>query len=58
MNDFQSVESGRGLLKDFYDDGDATESAVRDALREKRRKLSEKILVPTKEDMENGNEPQ
>lgn len=53
MNDFQTTESGRGLLKDFYDDD---ESPVRKALREKRKQLSEKILIPTKEEMENGNE--
>ena len=41
-NDFQTIESGSGLLKNDYMDGEATRSA----LKKKRLKLTETKLGP------------
>lgn len=55
MNQFQSIESGSGLLKNSYQ-GDVrdqqTESPMVKALRERRKRLTEKIAVPSKEEAE------
>jgi hypothetical protein len=50
MNNFQSMQSGQGLLKDVYDsDGD---SPVERALRKRAQKLKEKTIEPTKDELE------
>ncbi len=40
MNNFQSIESGEGLLKNFYDSG-SKERATAEALKRRRKKLYE-----------------
>lgn len=49
MNNFQNIQSGAGLLKDVYDPG---ETPILDALRQRRRRSADKLLVPTKDDLE------
>lgn len=48
MNSFQTIESGKGLLKDQY----AEETPVSRALRKRADKLKEKTYVPTKKELE------
>lgn len=38
-NEFQTVESGQGLLKQFYDD-DRQKKSLEDALKRRREKLA------------------
>lgn len=40
MNDFQTIESGQGMLKDQYSE----DNALEEALRRKRKKLSDTML--------------
>lgn len=53
MNNFQSIESGQGLLKTTYDNGD---SPVERALRKRADKLKEKTYTPTKDELELNQE--
>ena len=50
MNEFQSIESGQGLLKDYYVDKgpvDQEVSALQAALRKKRKKLKQTLEEKT-----------
>lgn len=47
MNSFQDTQSGQGLLKADYGESD-----IAKALRARRRKLEERVMVPTKEEVE------
>jgi hypothetical protein len=51
MNDFQTTQSGAGMLKQVYDPDDNPQL---EALKRRRAKLGDKISVPTKEDAENS----
>lgn len=51
MNSFQTMESGKGLLKQSYD---PDSSPMTDALKKKRANLSKKIWVDTKTEQELG----
>jgi hypothetical protein len=53
MNEFQSIQSGSGILKDSYD-----ESPVSSALKERRKKRAQSISTPTKDELENSEPPQ
>lgn len=46
-NEFQSTASGAGLLKSDYGD-----SPAYSALKKRREKLTDKIIVPSKEKVE------
>lgn len=48
MNEFQSIQSGQGLLKDNYNE----DTPISNALRKRRKKLEDKVIVPSKEDAE------
>ncbi len=52
MNDFQSIQSGQGLLKDDYQESD---SPITVALKRRRKALGDKVAVPSKEDADAGN---
>lgn len=43
MDQFQSIQSGKGLLKDYYDPD--TKTPVTDALRKRNEKNSAKIKI-------------
>lgn len=53
MNDFQSIESGKGLLKDVYDD-DSRDTPIIDAMRRRSKKLSDRLIPIVK----NLNKPE
>lgn len=48
-NEFQDLESGKGILKDYYPDAEK-KSRTQAALRKKRKKLEESKLVMSDED--------
>jgi hypothetical protein len=52
MNDFQSLNSGAGMLKSDYGTASGQDSPVLAALKRKRKNLSDKVVVPTKEKIE------
>lgn len=43
MNEFQTVESGKGFLKDFYEEDPSKKNMASDWLRERNKKKKEKI---------------
>lgn len=47
MNEFQNTESGSALLKDSYQGNSPQRSPLEEALRRKRRKLTESRLDTT-----------
>lgn len=47
MDNFQSIQSGAGLLKNSYDD-----SPVSQALKKRIVKIKEKTVIPTKDELE------
>lgn len=47
MDQFQTIQSGKGLLKDQYDD-----SPVSIALKRRAARLKEKTEIPTKDEVE------
>lgn len=49
MNNFQSIDSGDGLLKINYD-------PMYQALKKRRDGLTDKIMVPTKDKLEGTDE--
>ena len=46
MNEFQSIESGKGILKDYYGDSKNTRSPLAEALKRKRDKRHYNTLDP------------
>ena len=46
MNEFQSIESGSGILKNFYGDSKNTRSPLAEALKRKRDKRHLGTLDP------------
>ncbi len=50
MNEFQSIESGQGMLKNQYDSG---EKPTERALKERRRKMAAKLKI--EQAQEQGN---
>lgn len=48
MNQFQSIESGAGILKKDYE----TSSPEIEALKRRRAKLTDQLAVPSKEELE------
>ncbi len=51
MNSPQTIESGKGLLKN-YDPKTNTIDPTTEALKRRIEKMKEKIVVPTKEDVD------
>ena len=51
MNQFASTENSGGLLKNYYDKESRSDSML-DALKRRRDKLTDKVIVPTKEKLE------
>lgn len=39
MNQFQSVDSGKGMLKDYYDAGEASSKELSQAIKKRKEKL-------------------
>lgn len=52
MNNFQSIQSGKGLLKDQYNE----DNPVSRALAARAVKLKEKTTIPTKDELEQNDE--
>lgn len=41
MNQFANIQNSQGLLKEFYENGDRSETPLSAALKKKRRKLKD-----------------
>lgn len=54
MNNFSSTANNSGLLKNYYDSGSRSDSML-DALKRRRDKLTDKVVVPTKEKLEGSD---